>query len=606
MSLLKQSTSVTLRIGPFLDKTDGVTEETALGLAATDVQISKAGGAFANKSDATAPAHDSDGWYSCVLNATDTGTVGRLVVKVHDSTTHLPVWHEFMVLPANAYDSLVGGTDTLQADVTQWNGSAVNALIAGRVDSNPGAMQTGVITASAVATDAIGSSQFAQAAADKAWSTTTRTLTDKAGFALSAAEHTAIEGDIWDADATSHQTQGTFGQAIGDPAADTSTIWGLCNTNLDATVSSRLAASSAPTNFADLAITATTGKVTVGTNDDKTGYSISGTKTTLDALNDLAASDVGTQLDNRNLNDLIQLTATVNDASPTTTSFITTLGSATDSFYNGVLLVFTSGSLSGLARRISAYVGSTKTVTLENALPAAPANGDAFSIIAVEVQAATAGSGDWSTTEKQQIRYRLGLDGTTNTPTASPDLSRPSDILTDPATDKIDGSAITEVRLAHLDADISSRQPSGNVTVGGYAASQDPGTYVLTTPAQKLATDATGRVTVASNADKTGYSLAADQSAATIGTVNALGTQAKTDVNTEVSDVLKTDTILELASIPAAAPTFEQALMFLYMRYRNKRTQTATQQKLHNDAGTAIVTHAVSDDGTTATVDKGA
>lgn len=47
-----------------------------------------------------------------------------------------------------------------------------------------------------------------------------------------------------------------------------------------------------PTNFADLAITATTGKVTVGTNDDKTGYSISGTKTTLDALNDVAATDI--------------------------------------------------------------------------------------------------------------------------------------------------------------------------------------------------------------------------------------------------------------------------------------------------------------------------
>lgn len=39
-----------------------------------------------------------------------------------------------------------------------------------------------------------------------------------------------------------------------------------------------------PTNFADLAITVTTGQVTVGTNADKTGYSISGTTTTLDAL----------------------------------------------------------------------------------------------------------------------------------------------------------------------------------------------------------------------------------------------------------------------------------------------------------------------------------
>lgn len=39
-----------------------------------------------------------------------------------------------------------------------------------------------------------------------------------------------------------------------------------------------------PTNFADMAITATTGYVSVGTNNDKTGYSISGTTTTLDAL----------------------------------------------------------------------------------------------------------------------------------------------------------------------------------------------------------------------------------------------------------------------------------------------------------------------------------
>ena len=52
---------------------------------------------------------------------------------------------------------------------------------------------------------------------------------------------TEIAEATWDLDATAHQTQGTFGQAIGDPGADTSTIWGLANTNLDATVSSRLA-----------------------------------------------------------------------------------------------------------------------------------------------------------------------------------------------------------------------------------------------------------------------------------------------------------------------------------------------------------------------------
>ena len=47
-----------------------------------------------------------------------------------------------------------------------------------------------------------------------------------------------------------------------------------------------------PANFADLAITSSTGRISVGTNYDKTGYSISGTKQTLDALNDLSVSDV--------------------------------------------------------------------------------------------------------------------------------------------------------------------------------------------------------------------------------------------------------------------------------------------------------------------------
>ena len=125
MKILKQSTAVTFRIGPFLDKDDGVTEETALSLVATDVQISKNGAAYSNKNSATAPSHDSDGWYSCVFDTTDTNTLGYFAYKVHDNTTHLPVWDDkIMVVPANVYDSLVGGSDVLDANVTQWLGTA--------------------------------------------------------------------------------------------------------------------------------------------------------------------------------------------------------------------------------------------------------------------------------------------------------------------------------------------------------------------------------------------------------------------------------------------------------------------------------------------------
>ena len=121
---LKQSTAFTFRAGPFLDATDGVTAETALTIAQADIQISKAGAAFAQTSAASpTTTHDADGWYQCPLTTTDTGTVGALTVQIVMAGA-LPVWHDFMVLPANVYDSLMG-TDLLDVSVTQWLGTAV-------------------------------------------------------------------------------------------------------------------------------------------------------------------------------------------------------------------------------------------------------------------------------------------------------------------------------------------------------------------------------------------------------------------------------------------------------------------------------------------------
>ena len=54
-----------------------------------------------------------------------------------------------------------------------------------------------------------------------------------------------------------------------------------------------VARSDLPANFADLAVTASTGRVTVGTNADKTGYELSGTITTLDGLGTQLAADHG-------------------------------------------------------------------------------------------------------------------------------------------------------------------------------------------------------------------------------------------------------------------------------------------------------------------------
>lgn len=74
-----------------------------------------------------------------------------------------------------------------------------------------------------------------------------------------------IADAVWDEDATAHQTQGTFGQAIGDPGADTDTIFGLVNTNLDAAVSSRLSSAgyTAPDNTSIAAILVDTAEIGV-------------------------------------------------------------------------------------------------------------------------------------------------------------------------------------------------------------------------------------------------------------------------------------------------------------------------------------------------------
>ena len=131
--LLKQSTAFTFRVGPFLDDTDGKTAETGLTIAQADMQISKNGGAFAQTSDAApTTTHDADGWYQCPLTTTDTDTLGAFTIQIGMAGA-LPVWEHFIVVPANVFDSLVAGSETLNADVTEWLGTAAATPTVGGV-----------------------------------------------------------------------------------------------------------------------------------------------------------------------------------------------------------------------------------------------------------------------------------------------------------------------------------------------------------------------------------------------------------------------------------------------------------------------------------------
>lgn len=152
--ILRQSTAVDVLIGPFLDTTDGASSEAG---ETPVVKLSKNGQALGAKSDVTVPVYDADGYYNCELDATDTNTIGQLVLTVAKSATALPVRHEFDIVDEAVYDALFG-TSAL-ATVAGAVGSVTGAV--GSVTGNVGGNVTGsvgsVVGAVGSVTGAVGS-----------------------------------------------------------------------------------------------------------------------------------------------------------------------------------------------------------------------------------------------------------------------------------------------------------------------------------------------------------------------------------------------------------------------------------------------------------------
>ena len=178
-------------------------------------------------------------------------------------------------------------------------------------DVNVAAIAANAITATAIATDAITNAKIAAGAI-------TASEAPNLDAAVSS-RSTVAATDIVSAGAITTLA----GAVVNVDTVDTCTT----NTDMRGTDNALLAAS-APANFSDLAITITTGQVTVGTNTDKTGYSISGTKTTLDALNDITTAQVNTEVDTA-LTD-INLHYLVNTALPVSWTADITANSALD------------------------------------------------------------------------------------------------------------------------------------------------------------------------------------------------------------------------------------------------------------------------------------
>jgi len=145
MLYLRQSTAVTVKVGPFVDETDGKTAETALTISQTDVRLSKNGGDFAQKNDANGAVHDENGYYDILLDATDTGTAGRLLLAINKSGA-LPVWQEFTILPAHIYDWLFGSGGLYEKAAKVLVNKAVQDKLTGAIDYYDDDGQTVILT----------------------------------------------------------------------------------------------------------------------------------------------------------------------------------------------------------------------------------------------------------------------------------------------------------------------------------------------------------------------------------------------------------------------------------------------------------------------------
>jgi hypothetical protein len=118
MIYLKQSTaSQEVPLGHFVDDSDGKTAETGLTISNTDIKIWKTGATSLADKNSGGATHMAGGVYYAVLDATDTNTLGPLTIFVHESGA-LPVKVDCCVLAANVYDSLIGNSDKLKADVS--------------------------------------------------------------------------------------------------------------------------------------------------------------------------------------------------------------------------------------------------------------------------------------------------------------------------------------------------------------------------------------------------------------------------------------------------------------------------------------------------------
>ena len=283
--------------------------------------------------------HISHGWYRLDLPdaACAAGVAG---VQVGGTVTGMVVLAPYIELPVNTEEDVytrVGApagasvsadvaavktqTAAIEVDTQDIQGRLPAALVSGRIDASVGAMAANVITATAINADAITDAKVA-------------------------------------ADVTIASVTGAVGSvtaAVSVDAASVRTAVGLAAANLDTQLT-------AIDDFLDTEIAAILEDTGTTLDDFVDDLEARLTQALADKLTAHAAA-IGTVVIGAGSTTTAVKLSTVNGAAP----------SATNDFYNGRVLIFTSGALAQQATSISDYDGATTTATVV-ALTGAPAD----------------------------------------------------------------------------------------------------------------------------------------------------------------------------------------------------------------------------------------
>lgn len=250
MRFLRKNTAVLITVGPFYDKTDGVTIETALtitneritltadtddGSAPTNILDNITGATSGTDNDLNYITNNDAGMMQLELSMANVNRLGRMFLSITDAANHVPVFHEFMVVNAALYDAFFATSGGAIPNAVA--GAAGGVFIAG---TNAATAVTTALTANITGnlsgsvgsvTGAVGSVTGAVGSVTGSVGSVTGAVGSVAAGGITAASiaTNAIDADALATDAVTEITNGVWAKVIEGAVTATEMVRGFAS-----------------------------------------------------------------------------------------------------------------------------------------------------------------------------------------------------------------------------------------------------------------------------------------------------------------------------------------------------------------------------------------